>query len=211
MASAVSTCACAPQRSNAALILLCLTAAWCVLCMTTPWATMVVAQGSASAVTGICSYAVWTTTLPPSGDAHIVYPPGAVEYQPQNHTIQPVNFFLHHWYVAIALILCAVCGFYTSLALSFIHHFDFYAQHQAMKVVGESYATKGYFNLDGEDAHGAPRPTAALAGAHAARSRRLSLSSVQSSSYSDDSYDGESLPSPSEADDGIIEMNPLQR
>ncbi|CAG9569355.1 conserved hypothetical protein [Leishmania major strain Friedlin] len=179
--------------------------------MTTPSAMMAVAQGSASAVTGICSYAVWVTTLPPSGGAPIVYPPGAVAYQPQNHTIPPANFFLQHWYVPIILILCAVCGFYILLALWVIYRFDLHAQHQAKKVVGESYATKGYFNLDGEDGHGAPLPTTALAGAHAARSRGLSLSSVQSSSYSDDSYEDESLPSLSEADDSIIEMNPLQR
>lgn len=179
--------------------------------MTTPSATMVVAQGSASAVTGICSYTVWTTTLPPSGDAHIVYPPGAVAYQQQNHPIPPANFFLYHWYVGIILILCAVCGFYILLALWVIHRFDFYAQHQAKKVVGASYATKGHFNLDGEDAHGAPLPTTVLAGARAARSRRPSLSFAHASSYSDDSYDGESLSSPLEADDGVIEMNPLQR
>ncbi|GET86188.1 hypothetical protein, conserved [Leishmania tarentolae] len=188
MAATVSTCTLALQRRNAALVLVCMASAWCALCMMMSSTSMVLAQGSASATTNSCTFTIWATTLPPSGDAHIVYPAGSVAYQQKNHTIPPVSFFLDHWYVPIALITCAVCWLYIFLAVWVIKRFDFHAQYRAKKVVGPSYATKGYFHLHGDDAiSSAPPPSA----------RSYTTSPSFGALFSDH-------------DDDVNEVNPLQ-
>ncbi|KAG5486462.1 hypothetical protein LSCM4_07394 [Leishmania orientalis] len=205
----ISACTRAPQRSRGSLTLLLTAAAWCFLSMLTPSETMAVAQGSASATTGNCSYTIWTPTPPPSEAPPTVYPPGAVAYQRHNYTTPPESFFTSSWYVAIILILCSVCGLYLLLALLIICHFDLRAQHQAQKVVEESYATKGCFNLDGKGAHG-ERMRATSSRGHSPSFVSSTSNNNDSSSY-DDSSDGESPSLPSEADDTVIHVNPFQR
>ncbi|KAG5506916.1 hypothetical protein JIQ42_07635 [Leishmania sp. Namibia] len=205
----IFACTRAPQRSRGALTLLLMAAAWCFLSMLTPSETMAVAQGSASATTGNCSYTIWTPTPPPSEAPPIVYPPGAVAYQRHNYTTPPESFFISRWYVAIILILCFVWGLYLLLALLIICHFDLRAQHQAQKVVEESYATKGYFNLDGKGAHSG-RMRATSSRGHSP-SFVSSISNNNDSTSYDDSNDSESPSLPSEADDTVIQVNPFQR
>ncbi|KAG5511312.1 hypothetical protein GH5_07561 [Leishmania sp. Ghana 2012 LV757] len=213
----ISACTRAPQRSRGALTLLLMTAAWCFLSMLTPSETMAVAQGSASATTGNCSYSIWTPAPPPSEAPPTVYPPGAVAYQRHNYTTPPESFFISSWYVAIIIILCSVCGLYLLLALLIIRHFDLRTQHQAQKVVEESYATKGYFNLDGKGAHGGRVRASGFGEERATSSRGHSSSFVSSTSNNndsssyDDSSDSESSSLSSEADDTVIQVNPFQR
>ncbi|AIN95868.1 hypothetical protein LPMP_080590 [Leishmania panamensis] len=217
MAFAAPACTRASSRSRTAFTRLCLTALWCVLCMGMRRETMAVAQGSASAETGTCSYTIWTTTPPPLESAPVVYPPGALAYQPQNHTIPSESFFRSYWYVAITLILCVVCGFYILLAALIIYHFSFYAQQQAQKVVMMAYLTEGYFHLDGKEIHGGRTQTRVRSGARAPSSCSSSLSRQPSDSYDhgnsphDDRYGSVSPSSSLEADDTVTQMNPLQR
>ncbi|KAG5485785.1 hypothetical protein LSCM1_07197 [Leishmania martiniquensis] len=202
------------QRCGVTLTLRCVTAAWCLLYMMTSRATMAVAQGSASASTGTCSYTIWTPTHPPAEVPPTVYPPGAVAYQRQTHKAPPENFFISNWCVGVILILCAVCGFYILLAARILYHLDLYAQHQAQKVVAASYVTKGNFHFDGKDAHGKQLRASGLNEQRVSGSRGGSPSfvpslshSTGSSSYEDSSDSG----SPTDDDDNIIQINPLQR
>ncbi|KAK7201880.1 hypothetical protein NESM_000255400 [Novymonas esmeraldas] len=221
----------ASWRGHVSLPLLYVLLTWCLFCIATPPSTMMAAaQGSAAATTGICTFNVWMTTTPAPGA--VVYPPGTVSYERQNFTLPPEPFFLVHWYVAIVLILCAVCGFYILLALWVLYHFDLYAQHQAKKVVGDSYAVHGYFDLKSK---GARRSRSGSARSHRGSSSDSSSSSSSSGSrsgrrsnttashvpasfdrYADDrssysSRESTSSPSPSESDDAVVEVNPLQR
>lgn len=203
------------------MFLLC---AACLLCtLSLPSAitgvSLAAAQGSATATSSSqsCNLGTWMTTPAPTVGFDVVYPENSVAYVRKNHTLPPETFFIAHWYVGIIIIVVAVGGFYILLGMWVCYHFEFCDQRKAKKVVEESYVTKGYFDIDRYvDRGNGSDPGAMEMEERSTRSRSRSF--VPSGSYDGESYDGSysddydsSSGSPSDEDDGVVDMNPLRR
>lgn len=226
--AALTTTQLVRRRVRQLLLLLCsLLVAWCLLLSYS--SVLVSAQGSASATTGVCNPGMFVPTLPPWALLPPVYPNGSIKYERTYRKVPPENFFIQHWYVPVILILCAVCGFYILLAMWILYYFQFYAQHQAQKVVEKSYVENGYFDLRGEremtNTYGREerqsRGTRSGGGSDGASSRGSSSAPAfvpsaayadGDSSYTSESYDdSDSTSTSSEDREAVVRVNPLRR
>ncbi|KPI90616.1 hypothetical protein ABL78_0212 [Leptomonas seymouri] len=202
------------------LLILCLV---CILChshtfSSTPGVLFAAAQGSTTTGNGfrVCTFTNWMTTQAPTIGFDVVYPSNSIAYTRHNHPLPPEAFFIAHWYVGIIIIVLLVGGAYILLGLWMCYHFKFMDQRKAKAVVVKAYATKGFFDINRYlRRHG-------IKGGDASRGTEMQMSRSQSfvaggpfdgescnESYSDD-Y-GSRSPTPTDEDDGVIEMNPLQR